>query len=88
MAEIRREGDHTVFRIDAKERQALLDIVERIEPMIQISSWVSPRAYQEDDLEEEFRRLAGEDLMRARQADLATLREDLSGALPVRLGPD
>ncbi len=86
MAEIRREGDLTVFQLEPKERQVLLEIVDRIEPMLGSSHWVAPRAYREEELEREFRRLAGEDLERARQADLATLREGLSGPLPVRLG--
>lgn len=86
MAEIRREGDQTVFRIDPKERQALLDIVERIEPMLQLSALAAPRAYQDQGLDEEYRRLNGEDLQRARRADLETLREGLAGELPVRLG--
>ena len=88
MAEIRREGDLTVFHLDARERQVLLEIVDRIEPMLGISRWVSPRAYGDEELEREFRRLAGEDLERSRQADLATLRDGLSGPLPVRLGSE
>jgi hypothetical protein len=86
LAEIRREGDQTLFQLEPKERQVLLEIVDRIEPMLGSSRWVSPRAYGDEGLEREFRRLAGDDLERSRDADLATLREGLAGPLPVRLG--
>lgn len=88
MAEIRRDGEQAVFEIDQRERQALIDIVERIEPMISRSRWVNHPAYDDGEKEAEFQRLVGQDLEEARRGDLEAMRRDLSGELPVRLGRD
>lgn len=88
MAEIRRDGEQAVFEIDGRERQALIDIVERIEPMISRSRWVNHPAYENGPDEQEFQRLVGRDLEESRRGDLEAMRRDLSGELPVRLDRD
>jgi hypothetical protein len=85
LAQIRRSGELIEVRVDRREREALTKILERLEPMVAESRWASPRAYDDDGLEEEFRRLVGEDLEQARSADLAAVRSTLAGDVPVLL---
>ncbi len=71
--------------MDSRERRALLQIVDRVRPMVEQSNWAFPRAYEDDELEQEFQRLAGADLAVSRQADLDTLRSCLDQDSPIEL---
>ena len=85
MAQISRCGELIEVLVDRREREALTKILERLEPMVADSRWASPRAYQDDTLEEEFRRLVGSDLELSRSADLEAVKSTLSGDVPVLL---
>ncbi len=71
-----------------RERQALVKILERLEPMLEDSRWAHARAYDDEVLEDEFQRLGGSDLEDARAADLALVRAALGGDVPIRLDPE
>ncbi|MFZ0994771.1 MAG: DUF2017 family protein [Candidatus Dormiibacterota bacterium] len=77
MAHITRQAELVHLRVSRGERRALLQIVERLEPLVDDSHWARPRAYQSQEDEKEFQRLVGTDLADSRAADLAQVRETL-----------
>ncbi len=85
MAEIRGHGGLVEVLVDQRERRALLEIVDRVRPMLAESNWAFPRAYEQEDLEREFQRLAGADLVKSREADLDTLRCCLDSRASIEL---
>lgn len=85
MAEIQGRGPLIQVMVDHREREALLQIVDRVLPMVDESAWATPRAYADDALEAEFQRLSGPDLSDNRAADLEVLRSNLRGEGPIEL---
>jgi hypothetical protein len=77
LAHITRQAELVHLRVSRGERRALLQIVERLEPLVDDSHWARPRAYQSQEDEKEFQRLVGTDLADSRAADLAQVRETL-----------
>lgn len=88
MAQINRQGEQVYVRVSRGERKALLQILERLEPLIDDSQWARPRAYQEEEEEREFQRLVGTDLAESRAADLAQVREALESDQRILLSAD
>lgn len=88
MAQINRQGDLVYVRVSRGERKALMQIVERLEPLIDDSQWARPRAYQDEPDEQEFQRLVGTDLAEARAADLAQVRDALQSDDRILLSAD
>jgi hypothetical protein len=88
LAEIRGHGKLVEVLVDQRERQALLQIVDRVRPMVEESNWAFPRAYEQEDLEQEFQRLTGADLLKSRESDLDTLRGSLDSAEPIVLSSE
>lgn len=88
MAQINRQGDLVYLRVSRGERRALLQILGRLEPLVEHSRWARPRAYQEEEEEEEFQRLVGTDLADSRAADLAKVREALESEQRILLSAD
>ncbi len=78
------------LELDAAEREALLGLCAELEPLLERSVRAAPPAYPDAaDLEEEYRRLTGPDLLAARAAAMAAVRRTLSQAGPVSsLEPD
>ncbi len=76
------------LRVSRGERRALLQILGRLEPLVEHSRWARPRAYQEEEEEEEFQRLVGTDLADSRAADLAKVREALESEQRILLSAD
>lgn len=74
--------------MDRRERAALLQILERLEPMLDESTWAKPRAYEEEELEQEFRRLVGSDLDDSRSSDVTRMRSSLESDGPILLSSD
>ncbi len=70
------------------ERRALVQILQRLEPLVEHSQWAQPRAYEEERDEQEFQRLAGTDLADSRAADLAQVREALGSDQRILLSED
>lgn len=85
LAEIRRSGELVEVLVDRRERETLLKILDRLEPMVEGSRWARPRAYEDEREEVEFRRLVGSDLDQARATDLAAVRSALGSSEPIRL---
>jgi len=85
LAEIGRSGELIEVRVGRRERQALAQILERLEPMLEDSRWTKSRAYEDDAEEEEFQRLVGSDLEQARAGDMAAVRSALDADRPIRL---
>ena len=77
MASIRRQSGRIEVRLDRDERAALLDIVEHLAPLLGTVPRTSPRAYAEDDLEEEYDRFMRPEVEAARDADIDALRASL-----------
>lgn len=88
MAEIRARGSVIEVKVDRREREALLQIVDRVLPMVDDSALATPRAYVDDVLEAEFRRLSGPDLDDTRAVDLEVLRSTLRTQGPIELSED
>jgi len=85
VAQIRRSEESIEVLVDRRERAALLQILERLEPMLEESSWANPRAYDDEKLEQEFRRLVGSDLDDSRSSDIAKMRSSLESEGPILL---
>lgn len=77
MASIRRRGDRVEVRLDADERAALIEIVDRLVPLLGTAERTSPRAYDDPELEEEYSRLMRPEVEATREADLESLRASL-----------
>ncbi|HEY6539070.1 MAG TPA: DUF2017 family protein [Candidatus Dormibacteraeota bacterium] len=88
MAQINRQGELVQVRVGRGERKALLQILERLEPLVDHSQWARPRAYQEDADEAEFQRLVGTDLADSRAADLGQVRDALEAEGRILLSAD
>ncbi len=88
MAQINRQGELVYLRVSRGERRALLQILERLEPLVDHSQLARPRAYQEEADEQEFQRLVGNDLADSRAADLARVREALESDERILLSSD
>ncbi len=65
------------MRLDAGERAALLDIVEHLAPLLGTAARTSPRAYDDEELEEEYARFMRPEVEAAREADVELVRESL-----------
>ena len=74
LASIRRRGARVEVRLDGEERAALLDIVEHLAPLLGTVPRTTPRAYADDDLEEEYARFMRPEVEAARDADIESLR--------------
>jgi hypothetical protein len=88
LAHITRQQELVHLRVSRGERRALLQIVERLEPLVDESQWARPRAYQDQEEEQEFQRLVGTDLADSRAADLNQVREALESDQRILLSSD
>jgi len=84
LASIRRRGTRVEVRLDDEERAALLDIVEHLAPLLGTVPRTSPRAYSDDELEEEYTRFMRPEVEAARDADIEAMRESLRAPGDVR----
>ena len=84
MASIRRRRGRVEVRLDAQERAALLDILEHLAPLLGTAERTSPRAYDDDTLEEEYARFMRPEVEATRDADLDAVRESLRSGGDVR----
>jgi hypothetical protein len=79
VASIRRHRGRVEVRLDGEERAALLEIVEHLAPLLGTVPRTSPRAYNDDELEEEYGRFMRPEVEAARDADIESMRESLRG---------
>ncbi|MFN2569890.1 MAG: DUF2017 family protein [Candidatus Dormibacteria bacterium] len=76
MADVRRIGGRIHLRLNESERAALLDIVERLSPGVQALP-AGRQVYDDEDLDEDYRRFVRPDLVQERDADIESVREAL-----------
>jgi hypothetical protein len=77
LASVRRHRGRVEVRLDGEERQALLDIVDALTPRLGEVARTTPRAYDDDQLEEEYARLMRPEVEASRDADIDAMRESL-----------
>ena len=77
MAAIRRHRGRVEVRLDGEERAALLEIIEHLAPLLGTIPRTSPRAYDDDQMEEEYGRLMRPEVEAARDADIEAMGESL-----------
>jgi hypothetical protein len=77
LASIRRARGRVEVRLDGEERAALLDIVEHLAPLLGTVPRTTPRAYDDDALDEEYGRFMRPEVEAAREADIDAVRESL-----------
>jgi len=77
LASIRRVRRRIEVRLDAEERAALLEIVEHLAPLLGTVARTTPRAYDDDALDEEYGRFMRPEVEAARDADIEAMRESL-----------
>jgi uncharacterized protein DUF2017 len=65
-------------RLDAQERAALLDILERLQTHISRALATTPRAYEDDGMQAEYDRWVRPEIERGYEADLDVIRDGLS----------
>jgi hypothetical protein len=75
LASVRRHRGHIEVRLDGDEREALLDIVDRLAPLLGTAERTTPRAYDDPQLEEEYARLMRPEVEATRDADVDGLRD-------------
>jgi len=78
VAEIVRRRGGTELRLDGRERELLLDIVDRLSAKLGTVPRSSPRAYEDPELEAEYQRLARPDFESTRLADIDLVRGGLA----------
>jgi hypothetical protein len=79
VASIRRHRGQVEVRLDGEERAALLEIIEHLAPLLGTLPRTSPRAYDDDELEEEYGRFMRPEVEAARDADIESMRDSLRG---------
>lgn len=67
------------------ERRTLVQIVDRLEPLVGECHWARPHAYEDAEAEAEYQRLVGAELEGGRAADLAQVRGLLASDEPIVL---
>ena len=77
MASIARHDGRIEVRLDADERAALLGIIEHLAPLLGSLPRTTPRAYADDEFEEEYARFMRPEVEAARDADIEAMRESL-----------
>ncbi|MGH7698004.1 MAG: DUF2017 family protein [Candidatus Dormibacteria bacterium] len=88
MAQICRQGEQVQLRVSRSERRTLVQIVDRLEPLVEHCHWARPHAYQDPEAEAEYQRLVGAELAGSRAADLARVRGLLQSDQPILLSSD
>ena len=74
---MRRHRGRVEVKLSALEREALLDYIELLEPRLGSIARTTPRAYEDDDLEEEYARLMRPEVEAGRDADIEAMRQSL-----------
>jgi Domain of unknown function (DUF2017) len=79
MAQVLRRRGRIQVRVDSREREALIGILDSLGPRLAAPLASAPRAYDEADLQAEYDRWVRPDIDRGREADLNMVRDALSG---------
>ena len=79
MASVLRRRGRIQVKVDSRERQALIGILDSLGPRSRRPARVHPRAYDEADLQAEYDRWVRPDIDKGREADVNMVRDALSG---------
>ncbi len=77
MASVLKRRGRIQVRLDEREREALLDILERLNLHISRALATSPRAYEDETKQAEYDRWVRPEIERGYEADLNVIREGL-----------
>jgi hypothetical protein len=78
VAQVLRRRGRIQMKLDAKEREALLGIVEQFGARLGGTLATTPRAYEESELQAEYHRWVWPDVERGRDTDLQVVRDCLA----------
>jgi hypothetical protein len=78
VAQVLRRRGRIQVRVDKREREALVGIIDSLGPRLAAPLVAAPRAYDEDDLQAEYDRWVRPDIDRGREADVTMVRDALS----------
>ena len=78
MASVLKRRGRIQVRLDAAEREALLDIVGRLSTHLGRTLAMTPRAYEEDAMQAEYDRWVRPEIERGFEADLDVVRDSLA----------
>ena len=79
MASVLRRRGRIQVKVDSRERQALIGILDSLGPRLAAPLVSAPRAYEEDDLQAEYDRWVRPDIDKGREADVNMVRDALRG---------
>lgn len=79
MAQVLRRRGRIQVKLDTREREALLSILDTMGPQVQADTRASARAYDEPAMQAEYDRWVRPDIERSRDADVSAVRDSLSG---------
>ena len=77
MAQVLRRRGRIQVKLDARERDALLRILDELQPTLQTNLARPPRAYDDPQMQAEYDRWVRPEVERGREADVAVVRDSL-----------
>ncbi len=79
MAQVLRRRGRIQVKVDKREREALIGIIDSLSPRLAAPLASAPRAYDDAKLQAEYDRWVRPDIEKGREVDLTMVREALSG---------
>ena len=79
MASVLRRRGRIQVKVDKREREALIGIIDSLSPRLAAPLASAPRAYDDAKLQAEYDRWVRPDIEKGREADLTMVRDALSG---------
>ncbi len=79
MASVLRRRGRVQVKVDKREREALIGIIDSLSPRLAAPLASAPRAYDDAKLQAEYDRWVRPDIEKGREADLTMVRDALSG---------
>ena len=79
MAQVLRRRGRIQVKVDKREREALIGIIDSLSPRLAAPLASAPRAYDDSKLQAEYDRWVRPDIEKGRQVDLTMVRDALSG---------
>ena len=79
MAQVLRRRGRIQVKVDKREREALIGIIDSLGPRLAAPLASAPRAYDDAKLQAEYDRWVRPDIEKGREVDLSMVREALSG---------
>ena len=79
MAQVLRRRGRIQVKVDKREREALIGIIDSLSPRLAAPLASAPRAYDDAKLQAEYDRWVRPDIEKGREVDLTMVRDALSG---------